>query len=111
MKGPKENPIKEKFIASVWKSEHPGGSPVAANADHDPNNRIMQNMMKTFHRAMKIRKYRKLSRNSLMLSPVVGALDSSPNPCDSFLLSLKFSTAPALTSKVLENRQTKCVSR
>lgn len=31
--------------------------------------RIMQNMMKMFHRAIKIRKYRRLSRNSLMLSP------------------------------------------
>lgn len=134
--------------------------------------RIMQNMMKMFHRAMKIRKYRRLSRNSLMLSPerqiyqlggnalgtidvtqallvyffiylllppltntpVVGALDSSPNPWDSFLLlqtstnyktylfvlhdqcglseckgnthSLKFNTAPAFTSKVLESTDT-----
>lgn len=71
-------------------------------------------MMKMFHRAMKIRKYRRLSRNSLMLSPrieiaqlvkvvciylfmvfffyfnnaitpVVSGLDSSPNPWDSFL--------------------------
>lgn len=30
---------------------------------------IMQNIMKTFHKAMKIRKYLRLSRNSLMLSP------------------------------------------
>lgn len=29
----------------------------------------IQNMMKMFHSAMKIRKYRRLSRNSLMLSP------------------------------------------
>ena len=31
--------------------------------------KIMQNIMKTFHSTMKIRKYRRLSRNSLMLSP------------------------------------------
>lgn len=133
---------------------------------------IMQNIMKMFHRAMKIRKYRKLSRNSLMLSPriqtyvtvlysscsvdlflnnaitpVVSGLDSSPNPWDSFLWlqnirftklfmivvviiviqptlkmnimaefwknthSLKFSTAPAFTSKVLQNTDTKLMTR
>lgn len=30
---------------------------------------IMQNIMKIFHKAMKIRKYLRLSKNSLMLSP------------------------------------------
>lgn len=30
---------------------------------------IMQNIMKMFHKAMKIRKYLRLSKNSLMLSP------------------------------------------
>lgn len=30
---------------------------------------IIQNIMKTFHRAMKIRKYLRLSKNSRMLSP------------------------------------------
>lgn len=44
----------------------------------------MQSIMNTFHRAMKIRKYLKLSRNSRMLSPVLGSLDSSPKPCVSF---------------------------
>lgn len=50
----------------------------------EPKSTIMQNIMKTFHRAMKIRKYLRLSRNSRMLSPVLGSLDSSPKPCVSF---------------------------
>lgn len=66
----------------------------------DPNNTIMQNIMKTFHKAMKIRKYLRLSKNSLILSPVVGSLAPSPKPSVSLLLSLKFSTAPAFTSSV-----------
>lgn len=91
------------------------------NSEHDHSliftHSIMQNIMKMFHKAIKIRKYRRLSRNSLMLSPktdtlimkqqvfkhvhtdtafnmisykpVVGAPDSSPNPWDSFLLLQK----------------------
>lgn len=66
----------------------------------DPNNTIIQNIMKTFHKAMKIRKYLRLSKNSLILSPVVGSRDSSPNPSVSLFLSLKLSTAPAFTSSV-----------
>lgn len=37
-----------------------------------------------------------------MLSPVLGSRDSSPNPSVSLLLSLKFRTAPALSSSVLD---------
>lgn len=66
----------------------------------DPNNTIMQNIMKTFHKAMKIRKYLRLSKNSLILSPVVGSLDSSPKPSVPLFLSLKLSTAPAFISSV-----------
>ena len=36
---------------------------------HSGTYTIMQNIMKTFHKAMKIRKYLRLSRNSLILSP------------------------------------------
>lgn len=126
---------------------------------------IMQNIMKMFHRAMKIRKYRRLSRNSLMLSPriqtdvtvlygrsLLDCLSSRMQPhllsvvwthlqtretpfvgyktlvvndschfvmassllfrCIQWLHwknthSLKFSTAPAFTSKVLQNTDTK----
>lgn len=50
----------------------------------EPNSTIMQNIMKTFHRAMKIRKYLRLSKNSRMFSPVPGSLDSSSKPCVSF---------------------------
>lgn len=56
----------------------------SASGAQEPNSTIMQNIMKTFHRAMKIRKYLRLSRNSRMLSPVLGSLDSSPKPCVSF---------------------------
>lgn len=41
----------------------------SASGAQEPNSTIMQNIMKTFHRAMKIRKYLRLSRNSRMLSP------------------------------------------
>lgn len=56
----------------------------SASGAQEPNSTIMQNIMKTFHSAMKIRKYLRLSRNSRMLSPVLGSLDSSPKPCVSF---------------------------
>lgn len=36
---------------------------------HGSTYTIMQNIMKTFHKAMKIRKYLRLSKNSLILSP------------------------------------------
>lgn len=36
---------------------------------HRVTHTIMQNIMKIFHRAMKIRKYLRLSKNSLILSP------------------------------------------
>ncbi|MEQ2267320.1 Trimeric intracellular cation channel type A, partial [Xenotaenia resolanae] len=55
--------------------------------------RIMQNIMKTFQRAMKILKYRRLRRNSLMLSPIRRQE------------GLKFSTAPAFTSSVLKRTE------
>lgn len=44
------------------------------------NGTIMQNIMETFHRAMKIRKYLRFSKNSRMLSSVPDCLDSSPKP-------------------------------
>lgn len=72
---------------------------------YEPNNTIIQNIIKMFHKAMKIRKYRRLSRNSRMLSPVVAFAGSSPNPWDSFFFSLKFNTAPALTSNVPNNNR------
>lgn len=43
----------------------------AGSAPINVTYKIIQNIMKTFHRAMKIRKYRRLSRKSLMLSPGV----------------------------------------
>lgn len=36
---------------------------------HRVTHTIMQNIMKIFHKAMKIRKYLRLSKNSLILSP------------------------------------------
>lgn len=83
--------------------------PGLVSGAQEPNNTIMQNIMKTFHRAMKIRKYLRLSKNSRMLSPVPGSLDSSPKPCVSFfflrreavIVHFRWDTGPLspLTSK------------
>ena len=81
----------------------------SASGAQEPNSTIMQNIMKTFHRAMKIRKYLRLSRNSWMLSPVLGSLDSSPKPCVPFFFSLKLSTAPVFINSVPNSRMSPIV--
>lgn len=65
---------------------------------------IIQNIMKTFHKAMKIRKYLRLSKNSLILSPK--NQEENKLPCEKCLIhwQVTFST---LLEKQKEHKNTK----
>lgn len=65
---------------------------------------IIQNIMKTFHKAMKIRKYLRLSKNSLILSPK--NQEENKLRCEKYLIhwQVTFST---LLEKQKERKNTK----